>query len=344
MRQAKKLLNADYWPPAKRGDVLRAMRHHPKAIVLIDGVFEAVPSVWHHELRLAMGAGIAVFGASSMGALRAAELHEDGMVGVGVIAERYRRGQWRDDDDVALLHGPEELGFKALTVPHVCVWGLAQEAKAVGALSPREAAALLRASKGIFYQRRTWSRLEKALNWPAERLERLRALRNNATDLKAQDAQACLKVTREFLRGDGSARPKTVVMSSGARATLLQDAYDCRPMSETQRGRALTRWLVADAAQRRGLRVDVDEVRRLARALENRGVDRAHAVRWAGVLALETAAVNAAAQLTGGNVSEVEAIALERVLALAREAQPNGAPSPFAFDGVRATGDAVRSR
>ena len=59
-------------PPARQGDVWRALLEHPRALVLIDGVFESTPSVWHHELRAALASGIAVFGASSMGALRAA--------------------------------------------------------------------------------------------------------------------------------------------------------------------------------------------------------------------------------------------------------------------------------
>ena len=32
------------------GDVWRALEDEPRAIALIDGVFEHVPSVWHHEL------------------------------------------------------------------------------------------------------------------------------------------------------------------------------------------------------------------------------------------------------------------------------------------------------
>ncbi len=40
---ARRLLRADYRPPARQGDVFRAIDAAPDAIVLIDGVFESAP-------------------------------------------------------------------------------------------------------------------------------------------------------------------------------------------------------------------------------------------------------------------------------------------------------------
>src|SRR4051812_15444582 len=85
--QAREILEADYRAPAKAGDVLIATRSHPDAIAIIDGLFESVPSVWHKEILFALSEGVRVYGASSMGALRAAELHGFGMIGVGDIFE-----------------------------------------------------------------------------------------------------------------------------------------------------------------------------------------------------------------------------------------------------------------
>ncbi|MET0402172.1 MAG: TfuA-like protein, partial [Cystobacter sp.] len=65
-------------PPARQGDIWRALSLRPRAIALVDGVFEAQPSVWHHEVLAALDAGVAVFGGASMGALRAAELAPHG--------------------------------------------------------------------------------------------------------------------------------------------------------------------------------------------------------------------------------------------------------------------------
>ena len=48
-----------------------------------------------------MAAGTQVFGAASMGALRAAELAPFGMIGVGAIFAAYRDGRLTGDDEVA---------------------------------------------------------------------------------------------------------------------------------------------------------------------------------------------------------------------------------------------------
>ncbi|WP_191602718.1 TfuA-like protein [Marinomonas algicola] len=109
------LPNADVRPPAKQGDLYLATRDKPQVILLIDGFFESVPAVWHKEILYAMSIGIHVYGSSSMGALRASELHTLGMVGVGRIFENYANGQWEDDDEVALTHGPKELGYMAVS-------------------------------------------------------------------------------------------------------------------------------------------------------------------------------------------------------------------------------------
>src|SRR5204862_4628809 len=91
-------------PPARQGDVWRALGLRPRAIALIDGVFEAQPSIWHREILDALDAGVPVVGGASMGALRAAELRTLGMTGVGRIFRWYRDGAVIDDAEVALLH------------------------------------------------------------------------------------------------------------------------------------------------------------------------------------------------------------------------------------------------
>jgi hypothetical protein len=78
---AQEICNAEFRPPAAMGDVTRAVSEGADAIVLIDGVFEDRPSVWHKEILWALSKGIGVVGAASMGALRAAELHNQGMLG-----------------------------------------------------------------------------------------------------------------------------------------------------------------------------------------------------------------------------------------------------------------------
>jgi len=104
--KAREMLEADFRPPAKRGDIYRAAREGARIICLIDGVFFQDCSVAHKEVLYALEAGARVLGASSMGALRASELDAYGMEGVGMIYEAYRSGRLVSDDEVALTFDP----------------------------------------------------------------------------------------------------------------------------------------------------------------------------------------------------------------------------------------------
>src|SRR5512136_1563643 len=116
-REALGILAADYRPPAARGDLTRAVQDGARVIGLIDGVFFQESSVGHREILAGLSAGVRVIGASSMGALRAAELHTLGMEGVGDVYRMYRDGVLVSDDEVALAFDPET--FTALSEPLV---------------------------------------------------------------------------------------------------------------------------------------------------------------------------------------------------------------------------------
>lgn len=104
------------FPPAALGSVFQATVAGFAKIGIVDGYFGNVPSVWHKEILYALSQGVAVFGASSMGALRAAELWRFGMRGVGRVFRLYRRNIITDDDEVCLIHGPLEANY----VPFTC--------------------------------------------------------------------------------------------------------------------------------------------------------------------------------------------------------------------------------
>jgi hypothetical protein len=74
--EAERILPAEYLPPAAMGDIYRAVsrpaRQRPRRIALIDGYFERMAAPWHKEILWALERGAQVYGASSMGALRAA--------------------------------------------------------------------------------------------------------------------------------------------------------------------------------------------------------------------------------------------------------------------------------
>src|SRR4051812_34796576 len=97
LEHAKRTLpGADYRPPIKRGD-LDAI---PGGTIvgMIDGVFGQTLAISPEEIREAVDRGVTIYGSSSMGALRAAEVR--GVLGVGRIFEMYRSGAIERDDGV----------------------------------------------------------------------------------------------------------------------------------------------------------------------------------------------------------------------------------------------------
>jgi hypothetical protein len=181
--------------------VLRAVRAGARIIGIIDGVFERVPSVWHKEILVALEAGVAVFGAASMGALRAAETDRFGMIGVGQIYEWYRDGVLEDDDEVAIAHASEEHGFAPLSEALVNVRDVVAAAVQQRSIGSETARFVLEAGKALFYPERSYPRIvAEAARLGAERveLERFEAFaRAFGPSLKARDAMALLDRARE---------------------------------------------------------------------------------------------------------------------------------------------------
>jgi hypothetical protein len=140
--------------PAKCGDVYLACKRSPRAIGLIDGYFDHRLSVWHKEILWALSQGIPVFGAASMGALRAAELYPHGMVGVGVVFEQFRSGELEDDDEVAVLHEASERGYKACSDAMVNLRATLKVALSRGLLDSAGEAAFIAQAKATFYAER----------------------------------------------------------------------------------------------------------------------------------------------------------------------------------------------
>jgi hypothetical protein len=183
----------DFRPPAQRGDIVRAAGDGATAIGLIDGVFERTPSVWHKEILLALSKGIAMLGAASMGALRAAECQPFGMIGVGEVFEAYARGETDDDADVAQLHGPPELGYLPLSEPLVNIRATLRSLLAAERISRQERDALTAAAEALFFKDRTYRRIVDTSSLPEERkTDVAQLLKINGVNIKQQDAMLLL--------------------------------------------------------------------------------------------------------------------------------------------------------
>lgn len=182
--------------PAKQGDVYLASCEHPDAIGIIDGYFEGAPAVWHKEILWAMTQGISVFGAASMGALRAAELHPLGMIGVGDIFTAYQDGVIEDDDEVALLHGPKELGYPALSLAMVNCRATLNAAKRAGIIPEAHAKALEQRAKAQFYKTRTWDSVMQDAEDAIEHARLREWIAKHGVDQKQHDALAMLAMMK----------------------------------------------------------------------------------------------------------------------------------------------------
>lgn len=176
-------------PPARQGDVLSAVLAGATHIGLVDGAFEQVAAVWHKEILFALSREVTVYGAASMGALRAAECEAFGMRVVGTIARDYADGRRLDDADVAQLHGPAELGYPSLTEPLVNVEAVLDEARAQDLINAADFTSLSVAARTLFFKDRTWKaifeRADRPLDLPI-RLEMQTIARS--LNLKRKDA------------------------------------------------------------------------------------------------------------------------------------------------------------
>lgn len=212
--EATTVLEATYLPPVRQGDVYRAVSLlGPRAIGIVDGYFQWSPAVWHKELLWAIDQGIHVFGAASMGALRAAELAPFGMRGVGRIFEAYRDGvlagsddePFEDDDEVAVVHGPPESGYVAASEAMVNIRCTLAEAVREGVIGEATRVRLVDVAKSVFFPERGYALVlerGRAAGLPEVELAALeRWLPSGRVNQKRADATAMLEAMRDFVAG-----------------------------------------------------------------------------------------------------------------------------------------------
>jgi len=185
----------EFRPPAAQGDLYCAARERPAAIGLIDGYFDERPAVLHKEILWALAEGIPVYGAASMGALRAAELHTFGMRGIGLIFEDYRDGRLIADDAVALEHGPPETGYVSLSEPLVNIEATLARAVRDGVATARDADALRERARALHYRDRTWQAVLDA-STSADLASWVSVNRVDQKRLDALEMLAAMKVAR----------------------------------------------------------------------------------------------------------------------------------------------------
>ncbi len=181
------LPDVTFLAPAARGDVGRAAENYD-AVLLIDGLF-------HHDLApspkecYAALAHARMFGASSMGALRAAECAPYGFTPLGAIAGWYTHDLIDGDDEVAVGTHPRR--HDALSVALVNVRHVARLAGHRGLLDAVERDALISRARTIFYMDRTWEDVVELV--PPSARDAILELARQYGDLKRADARFALR-------------------------------------------------------------------------------------------------------------------------------------------------------
>lgn len=195
---AVKILKADYRPPVGRDDVTKALQDKPDVIGIIDGVFHQKPAVSHKEILRALKEGVRVVGGASMGALRASELDDFGMIGVGRVYSYYKNGLIEADDDVAVVFNPETL--EQLSEALVTMGYNFRAAVNENLIDEEDFKTLVQTAKSIYYPKRTYRKVLKDADIDEDKKEGFeRFLDERSTDLKMEDAVEVLKYIKEKL-------------------------------------------------------------------------------------------------------------------------------------------------
>lgn len=213
--------DVEWRPPAEAGDILRLRAREGDIVCLIDGYFDHRPSVRHKELMLLLSRAVRVFGASSIGALRAAEMDSFGLVGVGAIYRAYANRRLWADDEVALVHAPEKWHWRALSLPLVdCRANLHQGLRSAF-LAPEEAREALRAARDIHYAERDWQRLLGTTSIPKLRQQEIHQwVQSLDLSQKRLDALACLDTAR---RGAFTKMPRPPMVRTSLLEALARE-------------------------------------------------------------------------------------------------------------------------
>ncbi|MBE6485287.1 MAG: TfuA-related McrA-glycine thioamidation protein [Methanosphaera stadtmanae] len=197
--EAKNMLDVEYLPPVKRGDIYNLLekRDDIEIIGIIDGVFHQSPAVAHKEILEALKRGITVVGGSSMGALRACELYPFGMIGIGNIFEDYKNGVIESDDDVAVSLNPET--YEQMSESWINMKYNFEFAVEDNIITQEDCDELLQISKDTYYPKRSFSYVIKksSLNYD-KKIELNEYIDSKQFDIKKQDAKKVIEYIKNL--------------------------------------------------------------------------------------------------------------------------------------------------
>lgn len=198
--EAKEILDSTddveviYKRPIQRGDLGQALKEHPTIIAIIDGVFHQNSAVGHKEILKVIKSGVKVYGASSMGALRASELDSLGMIGAGYVYNQYSTGEVDSDDDVAVMLDSDSL--EALSEPLINMKYVFENAVRENIISEDEKEELLKITKKTYYPQRSYAKTLSESELDEDKKTGLIDFIRTSPDIKKEDAKELLEIVR----------------------------------------------------------------------------------------------------------------------------------------------------
>ena len=203
--KARKILDADYRLPAKKGDLLQLILKEVNIVGLVDGYFlQDYPPTPIEVYNLVKKRGMKVFGSSSLGALRAVELEKYGMIGIGKIFRLFRDRILESDDEVAVTF-TDYTNYKSEALIDIRYnLFLAQKYKIIDGLTRRS---ILKVSKQTYFPYRTYEDIldECKLKYPEikSQIESFRGyILKNKVSLKERDAVRLLKLIKSIYEAE----------------------------------------------------------------------------------------------------------------------------------------------
>jgi len=194
LERAQEILEAEYRPPAKKGDFLRlaTLSEGKHQVGLIDGVFlHDYPPSPIEVYQVAQRANIVLAGSSSLGALRAVELEKFGMRGIGRVFELFKKGILYADDEVAVTYWQDENRLQSEAMIDIRFNLFLGKKKRIIDEECRKL--LTRQAKGLYFPHRSYETIinicQKENPLLREQLEKFRLYVNeNRESIKARDA------------------------------------------------------------------------------------------------------------------------------------------------------------
>jgi hypothetical protein len=196
--KAKSIFDAEYRPPAKKGDFLRlGLLSDISMVGLVDGMFmQDYPPTPIEVYQLVAKKNVIVAGAASLGALRAVELERFGMIGIGKIFELYRIGKVNADDEVAVTF--DETSYKLQSEAMIDIRFNLFLAEKRGIISTRIRKMLAHIAKKVYFPLRNYNDIldYSVKNAPeyADQIEVFRSyISSNRVSLKELDTIKLIK-------------------------------------------------------------------------------------------------------------------------------------------------------